>query len=304
MLLASQDPEIPKNPVLAEGQSIDEFNYRYYKENYLKHVDFGDERLLRSPVLHNKLDYYIKKLTVQIPDSINVAADYLTEKARANKEVFKYVVHHITNTYEKSNVMGMDAVFVHMAENYYLTGDAYWIDSARTEKIRERATSLKPLLLGKVTPNIILPDTGEKNWVNLHEIKAKYTILYFWDSHCGHCKKSTPKLHEYYKANKSLGIEVYAVGTELKAEDWKKFIREHKLDWINVSDTPEINKNAYDYILSGKTTLNSLNFRDIYDIYSTPVMIVLDKDKKIIAKKLGVEQLEEFINDLEKKAEN
>ena len=72
-----------------------------------------------------------------------------------------------------------------------------------------------------------------------------------------------------------------------------------------VSDTPEINKNAYEYLQKGVTTLNSLNFRDVYDIYSTPVVFILDKDKKIIGKRLGVEQIEDFIKDVEKmKKEN
>ena len=70
---------------------------------------------------------------------------------------------------------------------------------------------------------------------------------------------------------------------------------------MNISDTPEINKNAWNYINKGLTTLESLNFRDIYDIYSTPVVLVLDKDKKILGKRIGVEQIEEFITDMEKR---
>jgi hypothetical protein len=34
----------------------------------------------------------------------------------------------------------------------------------------------------------------------------------------------------------------------------------------------------------------------MYDIYSTPVVYVLDKDKKILAKRLDVEQIEEFLD--------
>ena len=56
-------------------------------------------------------------------------------------------------------------------------------------------------------------------------------------------------------------------------------------------------KNAYEYLAKNKTTLNSLNFRTIWDIFSTPQVYVLDKDNKIIAKKLGIEQLPDFIRD-------
>lgn len=302
---ASPDPEIPEDLKIPEGETADRVKFKYFRDHYLDNIDFSDERYVRTPIYHNKLEYYITKLTPQIPDSINKAADLIVNKAKASDELFKYTVHYITNQYEKSKIMGMDAVFVHMAENYYMSGDAFWVDSNNLAKITERAMTLKPLLLNKVTPNIILPDASGK-WHNLHEIDANYTILYFWDSGCGHCKKATPKLKTFYSENKDkLKLEVFAVGTELEIKEWQEYVEKNELPWINVSDTPEINKNAYEYLQKGVTTLNSLNFRDVYDIYSTPVVFILDKDKKIIGKRLGVEQIEDFIKDVEKmKKEN
>ena len=67
---------------------------------------------------------------------------------------------------------------------------------------------------------------------------------------------------------------------ERKPEGWKKFIRSKKLyDWINVQD--------------GKTVTD---FKKTYDVYSTPVVYVLDENKKILAKRLSVEQLEDYFN--------
>lgn len=292
---ASQDPEVPEAPMLENGKKDSTFAYRYYKAHYLDGVDFNDERLIRTPVFHNKVDYYIQKLTVQIPDSINKEADYLANKAKDNPELYKYIVHHITNTYERSKIMGMDAVFVHMAETYYMTGQAHWVDSTQLAKITERATSLSPLLVGKKTPNIILQDTTEQTWVNLHEVPAKYTVLYFWDSGCGHCKKATPKLKKLYDYYQKYGMQVYAVGTEFETEDWKKYIIKNNLNWFNVSDNPEINKNAGKYIRF--TTLESLNFRQTYDIFSTPQIYLLDENKKIMAKRLSMEQLDEILSE-------
>lgn len=302
VLSVSQEPEVPENwPLKENGDKDSSFPRKYFMSHFWDGIDFSDERLLRTPVFHNKLERYMTKLTVQVPDSINRSADYVCNKARANKEVFKYVVHFITNHFEKSQIMGMDAVFVHMGENYYMTGDAYWMDSTQIAKVSERVRKTKPTLLGNIAPNLILQDSAEVNWINLKNVKSKYTILYFWDSGCGHCKKETPKLKELYKKVKDKGVEVYAVGTELENAAWKKYIRENQLDWINVSDNPEINKNAYKYLQY--TTIESLNFRDTYDIYSTPRVFLLDENKKILAKRIGVEQLEEMLNTLFKKEE-
>ena len=94
---------------------------------------------------------------------------------------------------------------------------------------------------------LILKDTSDTKWVNLHELKAEYTILYFWDPECGHCKTITPKLAKLYKEKmKARNVEVYSVGKAIGKdfEAWKKFIRENKLDFINVAVTDNLYKIA------------------------------------------------------------
>ena len=277
---ASTDLEIPEAPTLANGKKDSTFAYHWMKKHYFDNVDFTDDRFLRTPLLHSKIKYYLENLTPQAPDSINKSADFIVEKARPNKEVFKYVVWNITNTYETSNIMGMDAIFVHMAEKYYLSGQAFWIDSTVKAKINERYTTLKPLLLGKRAPALSLPDSSN-NFHSIYEQKGKFTVLYFWDPNCGHCQKETPRLNEFFKDPKNKDVSIYAVSTD-HPKDWKKFIREKDLKFLNVCNA-----------ISDKTVYYDL--RKGYDVYSTPTIFVLDEKKEIIAKRLGVEQLGEFI---------
>lgn len=276
---ASEEPTIPEYLEVKDENERNEKRYREYKNAYLLNVDFTDDRLLRTPVFHNKLVYYITKLTPQIPDSINAAADFLVEKARPNKEMFKYVVHTITTKYEDSQIMGMDAVLVHMGETYYCSGQVWWLSEKKKKEFCERIAKMGPLLIGKIAPNLILQDTANQ-WHQLYKVNAPYTVLYFWDSGCGHCKKVTPKLKEFYESYRAKGVEVFAVGTEFEVEDWKEYIKKNQLPWINVSDNPNYPS----------------NFRDTYDIFSTPKVYLLDENKKIIAAKLMPEQLGEFID--------
>lgn len=273
----SQDPEVPEAPKLPNGKKDSTFAYKYFKSHFFDGVDFSDARLLRTPLIYNKYKQYLEKLTYQIPDSIAEACIYIIEKAKANKEVFKYTVVYTTSTYESSKIMGMDAVFVRLVEEYYNTGQAYWADSTLMFKISDRARVLKPLLLGKKAPNLLLYD--DKNQLQqLWGVKAKYTVLCFWDPDCSHCKKTVPQLADiYHKSLKAKGFEVFGVCTETEGAKWHKFIEDNKLDWINVADLELHN-----------------TFRSIYDISSTPVIYILNEKKEIIAKKLGVEQIEEF----------
>jgi hypothetical protein len=47
------------------------------------------------------------------------------------------------------------------------------------------------------------------------------------------------------------------------------------------------------------TTIESLNYQKTYDVFQSPKVFVLDKDKKIIAKSLSVSQLEEMLDKLQ-----
>ncbi len=286
VFLASKDPDIPETPILENGRPDSTFNWRYFKAHYWDYVDFSDDRIIRTPVYHNKLERFMTKTIQQIPDSIIVEASKLVEKTKQSPELFKYTVFWITSHFETSKQMGMDAVFVHMAKEYYMTGQAFWADSTTIAKIGDRAKKLSYSLLGVRAPNLIMKDTLGDIQI-MHAINKEYTIAYFWDPECGHCKKVTPKVKEFYdKFKDELDVEVYGVNTNKEErESWKKYIQEHDLDWINVEDPEQ--KTAYKYL---------------YDIYSTPVIYLLDKDKKIIAKRIGAEDLENFIKHHKKKA--
>jgi peroxiredoxin len=283
IFLASQEVEVPDAPLLADGKKDSTFAYHYYKQHYFDNFDIADERLLRTPIYHAKLSNYIKNLVLQIPDSLIKECDMLVAKASANKETFKYMVWYLTNTYETANIMGLDAVFVHMALTYYTKEKAYWVDDATLYKIRDRAEQLDPILLGKKVRNLVLEDSSGV-FRSLYDVKAKYTVLFFFDPDCGHCKKSTPPLIELYNRVRNQGVEIFAVCTEVEMEKWKAFIREHKLEWINVAD-PKLHN----------------NFRHEFDIATTPQIFLLDSDKKILAKKIDVETLDKILTrELEK----
>ena len=277
------EPEAPEPPKDEKGNIDSTFQFYYIKNHWLDSVDFSDARLLRTPLLHQKIKYYIDNLTLQTPDSIIAAVDTVVEKSKKNKEIYKYTVVTLTNQYETSKIMGHDAVFIHLAEKYYVNDDAYWADSTLKAKLWDRINKIKPNLLGLVAHNLVMRDSSDK-FVALHSLKAKYTILCFWDPTCSHCKVEIPKLVALYDSVKTEGVAAYAVCIESDPALWKEYIREHNLDWINVHDPYE-----------------QSNFRKYYDIYSTPVIYLLDENKKIVAKRLNTETLSELLRKFLKK---
>ncbi len=288
-LKATLEIEIPETPILSNGRKDSTFAYHYAKAHFFDNIDMADERLLRTPIYFPKMKQYLENMTLPVPDSIIKEGDVIISKAKANKETFKFCVYYMISNYEASKVMGYDAIFVHEALKYYATKQAYWSDESQVKKVVDRAHQLDSILIGKPAPELIMQDTlvgltNDFNTYALRSTKAKYTIVYFWDPDCGHCQKETPKLRDFYIANKAkYGLEVYAVGCVSELGPWRKYIREKQLHWINVVDA--FNKNHY---------------KHKYDIYSTPVMYILDENKKIIGKRLETEQLGDFLDRFEK----
>jgi peroxiredoxin len=283
---ASREPVVPEAPILSNGRKDSLFEYKYFRAHFWDDFDLTDDRLLRTPILNNKLDQYFNKVVPQIPDTLIAEIDAVIEKSRPNKEVFKYIVWYLTHQYETSQVMGMDAVFVFLVDKVYRPGDAFWVSDNVKGKIIARADKIKPNLIGKVAPELILIDTNNR-LVSLHSIVAQYTVVYFWDPECGHCAKETPKLIKYYNDVKdTLDIKIYAVCSDTSLTRWKKTIHEKKMEqFINVNGTRSAEG----------------NFHDLYDIYSTPVVYLLDRKKRILAKRLPVDQIGPFIEFYEKR---
>jgi len=283
---SSRDPEVPEAPLLQNGRKDSTFKYFYFKAHYWDNINFSDDKILRTPVFYNRIKNFFENVVLQHPDSIIVEADKLVERARANKEMFKYVVWYLTYTYETSKIMGFDAIFVHLVETYYMTNQCYWMSPTTLDNITKRANKLKPILLGKEAPPMIMQDTSLQ-LQSLYMIKSKYTVVLFWDYECGHCKTEVPKMVEFYNKKKSeLGMEVFAVCTDTNMVEMKKFIRKNNMPFINVDGPRAVTP----------------HFAETYDIYSTPVIYVLDETKKIIAKRIDAEQIEEIIKfDMKKK---
>jgi thiol-disulfide isomerase/thioredoxin len=200
--------------------------------------------------------------------------------------------------------MGMDAVQVHIADKYYIK-ESWWSDAKFLTDLKERTEKAKPLLIGSIAPDAELmsipaehfisarsdtalrryPHVGTK--INLREVPARYLVLLFWEADCGHCKVAVPELYEIYeKSLKNMNVQVLAVSTLFGEEGkmkWVDFVNEHGLyDWINAW-------NPYSY-----------DFKLRYDVLTTPQIYILDENKKILAKKISPEQVEEIIKALSK----
>ncbi len=281
VIRAMKRPQTPEFNIPQTAENKDSIRwvkrYRYNKKHYFDNIDLSDPRLVRTPIFHNKISHYFNNILPQQPDSIIQQIDWVVDQTRGSRENFQYVVRYLLNHYQQSNIMGMDKVFVYVAENYYLNGESDWVNQATLTRIRDRVSKIKPNLIGKQAPQLTLT-SQEGAQRKLYDVNSQYTLLYFWEPSCGHCKEVTPKIHKLYQEYNRDQFRVFAVYTQGNQKEWSKYLDKHNLDWTNVYDPRR-----------------SSNFRRKYDVYSTPTLYLLDQDKTIVAKRIGYETLKKML---------
>ncbi len=275
------------------GTKEEQDSRRFYwmRDHWFDNMNLSDPRLVRTPFLFGKVKHFVDKMTVQHPDSLAVAVDKFLEKAKPAEETFKYYLIHFLNEYAKSKLVGMDAVYVHIAKKYYETGQAPWTEQEQLDKIVENANKLEPLLIGKVAPNIQM-EYQDGSPIQLHDFKSPLTVLFFWDPECGHCKKSMPDMVDFAKQYKDQGVAVFAICTRLvtRDDDGKFSMEEVNKCWSFIAEK------EMDVFWNTVDPYHRSRYKTIYDIRSTPQIYVLDEDKTILSKRIGSEQLPEVID--------
>lgn len=282
---AGQNPEV-RDIRLPDGSPDIPMQVYHYRSEFWDGVDFKDERLLRTPVISNKLRRYMTELTDQNPDSVIKSADVLIRQVQDKPEFYKFFTNWIAIHFQpgKVPIMDAEAIFVHMAQQYFTPERAFWAEAHDLKAIQDKAREMNGSLLGQKGQEVQAPDPSGK-MRSTTEINSPYMIVYIYSPGCDHCIEETPHLVNFYKQWKNKGVGIYAIAIETNTQEWKDFIAKNGMqNMINVHDT---NYGA----TYGK-----------YFIDNTPEIYVLDSDRNIIAKNLEPHQIAEVIEKDQKKA--
>ena len=285
---ASIEPELPE----FKGTEMEVSRKRYYyaRDHFFDNIDVTDPALLRSPVLHPKVEQYITKLTPQHPDSVNLALDYIFSKIKSSPEVNKYFLVHFLNYYAKSQIVGFDACYVHIAQAYYCVGLAPWTKAEDLEKICDNASRLEPILIGKTAPNIVVND--RKNQAHaLWDVDADYTVLFFWAPDCSHCKKAAPLMVEFAEKFKDRGVKIFAICTAVAKTMEEKDVPDCWKGMEEKGFSDELFMNLVDPFIRSR-------YKKLYDVTTTPQIFILDRNHKIVMKRIGAEQLSKVMEEV------
>ena len=286
ILQAMKESPLPQKIAVTHQDSVD--NYHFYKSHYWDGISFMDDCVVRTPFFVPKLKRYYQEVMPKDADSIIRDAAYRLLLARSAPEMYKYLLNWLTDEYLNPKYMGQDAVFVYLFNNYHSKGLSPWLNEKQMEAITRRAYMLMANLVGEKAANLEFLNTADKI-SSLYDLKSAYTVVVFWDPNCGHCKEELPAMDSFYRADwKNKNVQIYAVLSEGDISSWKKYIDANNLsDWIHVHQTNEMRK--------ADAEMQRASFKQLYDVTQTPTLYLLDRDKRIVGKKLTLEQLNDLL---------
>ena len=285
LMKAATEVDMPKFDEIKDKDKKSMTEYIFYKHHYFDNYDMTNPAILRTPVLYPRINNYLEKLTPQHPDSIIESLERVFTLLKPNKPAFQFYFIEYLNKYIKSNVVGYDAIHVYLTKKYIESGYCDdFIPKDNKAKLVDNANAIFPTLIGKKAPNIRTFQV-DSTPIFLHEIKAKYTILFFFAPDCSHCQKQSPHLVEFFKKVKENNWDIKVVtvctfkGNDKMPECWK-YAKEKGFDgFINTVDP---------YVTS--------HYSSLYNVVTTPQLFILDENKIIRSKSVATDQLTEVFD--------
>ncbi len=254
------------------------------RAHFFDTFDLTDERLLRTDFFDQRLTNYLQTLTPPQPDSVIQSVDRLMAQAKSNPAVQQALANKIAIAYEvPMRFIGSDAVFVHLVDHYYLPRPDLWSAQTR-QQFADRANALRPLLVGQTMPDLRVRLANGTS-TSLHSVDARYTILYFYSLDCPHCQQHAPKLAAFQDKMQTQGVQVLAIAVEPDSARWQQFISTYQTTSL----------------LNGLNPMTQAVLMKQFGIVEYPTDYILDRNKRILAKRIDPALFEQLINYLDKR---
>jgi peroxiredoxin len=154
-------------------------------------------------------------------------------------------------------------------------------NSPAIQNLKEEIEQAKMFLPGAVAPDFS-QNTPEGKEVKLSDFRGKVTLIDFWASWCGPCRRENPNVVKLYNQYKDQGFDILGVSLDRDEKRWLDAIAKDGLEWTQVSD-----------LKGWKNQVAKL-----YGVSSIPHTVLLDGEGRIIQRNLRGEKLEEKLAEI------
>ncbi len=253
----------------------------FMKQHYFNLSPIDDPALLHAPVYNRKIIDYL--MLYRLPeasfeeqeDAFIEAVDMIMANVSGDPELRSFSVEYLLEGFRS---YGMERVEIYIVDTYV---DETCITDA-VELAQQRVEGYRRMEVGKIAEDILIR-SADRKMVKLSEVDADYTLVLFWATYCEHCVKLIVELREWYSNEKPDNMEVFAVSIDTSRMEWDRFVNTFDTPWINTHEPMG---------WEGKSASD-------YNVYATPTLYLLDRERRIIARPLNLRELRRALKKLE-----
>lgn len=232
------------------------------KNTFFDTLDFSNNVLINSSFLTNRvLDYlfYINFSDDKVQQQILYKKSIETVLSKIKNDPYKRdIIQFLIEKFEDSkNIEIIDYLF----ENHYSKLSM----GLQDQKFKAKKTALFAVEIDRIAPDFSWNENGRNLKLSTLNDADQYVVV-FWSTGCSHCLREIPKLYTYMKDKTTMKVIAFAL--EDDGFVWNTYKETNLQGWHN--------------ILGLKKWKNET--ARTYQVYSTPTYLILDKNKKIIAK--------------------
>ena len=275
-------PTVP--PMITDPHDI----ITYLSIHFWDLYDFSDNTLIEQPdITEQGFVDYVQLLNQLSPKDAEKSINTMLDKAKPYPTMYG----HFARLYEKyfydpNSPFRNEQLYIpavkHLVESGVLSKDLQMIFSFQQKMMLKNRVGTKATNFAYTLAN------GNKKM--MHNLQSKYLILFFTNPGCPACASTTDQivnssiLEEIFALNNinNKVLTVLSIYPDANVDEWRKALpsmpQQH---WVN----------SYD---DGEVIFGNL----LYDIKAIPTLYLLDKNKKVILKDVGLEEIEEYFMDV------
>ena len=268
--------QLPEVPVMLNNP---ELRASYVAQHYWDHFDFQDTIYIHLPEITEQAAVNFMDLLQRIPQEEALASlKLLTEQAVTEPVMMNYFWETLSKYWHDPNSpMKNEEMFILLCKSVEQTEKAE--EYLRGRAAYERALAEKNRVGMKAADIVYTLDSGKQD--RLYELKAPYTLVFFYNPDCHTCADIKQAMHHSLLLKDLVSSRQMKVLTIYPDEDvnlWREHLDEMSDEWINGYDKGQI-----------------LTMEEKYDLSSIPSFYLLDKDKKVLLKDADWVQVLQFL---------
>lgn len=272
---------LTQEPVL-DWKLSDQERKSQLREHFFDNFSLRDSILIRTNLLTAKAIDYLTLYTAPNMSQSEVEAqfikgvDVVLAQVEKSPMVYEFMLSYLVGGFEKYK---MEKVLVYLYEKY-LSGD-HCPGDVKQDELSRRLKAYEQLAVGKIAPDLSSRDKDGKP-VTLAALNKDYYLLVFYASWCPHCHDLLTNLPDLAPQLAQQNVGVITVTLDSVQATWTDYLSKNNLPWINTFDGAGWN---------GPTIR-------AYNIYATPTMFLVDRQRKIMAKPITYNELKEELKRL------